>query len=35
MSILNTNFIPMFYLVFFSVFILNKCPNNLNVHIYD
>ena len=34
-SILNTHFIPMFYLVFFNIFILNNFPNALNVHIYD
>ena len=35
MNILNTHFNPMFYLVFSNVFMLNKCPNALNVHIYD
>ena len=35
MSISNTHFIPMIYLFFSSVFMLNKCSNPLKVHTYD
>ena len=31
MSIFYTHFIPMFCIVF----MINKCPNALNVHLYD
>ena len=35
MSISNTHFSPMFYLDFWFFFMLNKCPNALNIHLYD